>query len=136
MNNEEDDFMYMSDMLEGKVSEAAEPSPTDLTQNVVMVTLAFDNERVFIAILTYYRQDGDVIELETECEIPRAGEEVAALSQGKTTVRLLEVDRGDTNMFKIEDSLAVEGTFMSGFDVAKGRVLFGLKLRKIKPSVL
>ena len=127
--------MYMSDMLEGQVNTDPPPQ-VDLSKNIVTVTLVFGAGHAFVAVLTHYRHEGDVIELETECATLKACQEITAWLDLKQTVKLLEVDFGDTNVFTIDAEFSVEGAFMSNFDVVSGRALYGLKLRKIKPSVL
>ena len=129
------DDVMMSESLHGVVDMDEHP----LTNNVMTLTLAYEDKRVLVAVLTHCRLDLDgksEFEFEITCDPQIATDEITSAYGSNPRVMLIEIDRGNTNLVQIQDVFTITAVYMNGFSSVSSQVNLGLKLKKLTPSVL
>ena len=110
-----------------------------LTNNVMTLTIAYEDKHVFVAVLTHFRLDLDgkgEFEFECLCDAQAASDEIANAYKNNHRVMLIEIDRGNTNLVQIQEVFMITAAYMNGFSIDGSRGNLGLKLKKLTPVVL
>lgn len=130
----DDEKIYMSDELVGRVNIEGHPDFNDIEKNTVLITVKYC-ESLLIAGVKYFRREKSQLVFEVKCQIDTADEFISLFERGEHTVDFFELQRGNNVIIHL-DELGIENYYLCDVDATIGQVMFGLKLVEKKKEVL
>lgn len=130
-----DDSFFVSDELADRIKlDDEDEAVAQLERNTTIIVVQCATS-VVVGSLRYFRREGVTTAIEISCSLDSALDVLTTIESGIDTIDVVEFHRG-VDKIVCDDSLKVDGYYISDVDAAAGQALFGLKLSKKRAEVL